>query len=112
LVVALAPSGYSSSQNQINISAGRRAARTTQRGEIGLKRRGCLVPSRLLPATVQLNAQLARQSDPMAVIDALNRRAQSRGLGGVHGDVPQAQCERNRALLVVCSGQFDSGTPT
>lgn len=96
-----------------------------------------MLPSRLLPATVQLSEQLARQSDPIAVIDALNRIAQSRGLGGVlgawrrppkkddrhayrlggnvfwHGDVPQAQCERNRALLAgCCSGQFDSGTPT
>jgi len=95
------------------------------------------MPSRLLPATVQPSEQLARQSDPIAVIDALNRIAQSRGLGGVlgtwrrppkkddrhayrlggnvfwHGDVPQAQCERNRALLAgCCSGQFDSGTPT
>ena len=97
------------------------------------------MPSRLLPATVQLSEQLARQSDPIAVIDALNRIAQSRSLGGVlgawrpppkkndwdayrlggnvfwHGDVPQAQCERNRALLAVCCsgpGQFDSGTPT
>jgi hypothetical protein len=74
------------------------------------------MPSRLWPATVQLSAQLARQSDPMAVIDVLNRIAQSRGLGGVlgaHGDLPRAQCERNRALLAVCcSGRFDSGTPT
>jgi hypothetical protein len=72
------------------------------------------MPSRLLPATVQPSEQLARRSDPMAVIDALNRIAQSRGFGGGHGDAPQAQCERNRALLAVCCsgpGQFDSGTP-
>ena len=69
------------------------------------------MPSRLVPATVQLSAQLARQRDPMAVIDALDRIAQSRGFGGVHGDVPQAQCERNRALLAACcSGRFESGT--
>jgi hypothetical protein len=72
---------------------------------------------------VQLSAQLARQSEPMAVIDALDRIAQSRRLGGVPGagrlppkkDVPQAQCELNRALLAVCCSapsQFESGTPT
>jgi len=67
------------------------------------------VPSRLLPATVQLSKQLARQSDSISVIDALDRIAQSRGRGGV----PRAQCERNRALLAACgSGQFESGTPT
>jgi hypothetical protein len=69
------------------------------------------MPSRLLPATVQPSAQLARQRDPMAVIDALDCRAQSRGLYGI------ATCHKlnanNRALLAVCcSGQFDSGTPT
>jgi len=42
------------------------------------------MPSRLAPATVQLSAQLARQSDPIAVIDTLNRIA-SWGLGGVLG---------------------------
>ena len=79
------------------------------------------MPSRLAPATVQLSAQLARQRDPIAVIDALDRIAQSRGLGGMPGgwwlppkkDVPQAQCERNRALLAACcAGRFDSGRPT
>jgi len=40
------------------------------------------MPPRLLPATVQLSEQLARQSDPIAVIDALNRIAHSRSLGG------------------------------
>jgi len=44
-----------------------------------------MLPSRLWPATVQLSEQLARQSDPIAVIDALNRIAQSRDLGGVLG---------------------------
>jgi len=72
------------------------------------------VPSRLVPATVQLSEQLARHSDSISVIDALDRIAQSCGRGGVlgaHGDVPQAQCERNRALLAACClGQFDSGT--
>jgi len=81
------------------------------------------MPSRLAPATVQLGAQLARQSAPIALIDALNRIAQSRGLGGMPGgwrlppktDVPQAQCDRDRALLAVCCSapsQFESGTPT
>jgi hypothetical protein len=57
---------------------------------------------------MQLSAQLARQRDPMAVIDALNRARPF-----WHGDVPQAQCERNRALLAACcSGRFDSCTPT
>jgi hypothetical protein len=60
---------------------------------------------------VQLSEQLARRSDSISVIDALDRMAQSRGRGGVHSDVPQAQCERNRALLPACClGQFDSGT--
>src|SRR5262249_24112958 len=40
---------------------------------LGLKRRGSPVPSRLLPATVQLSKQLARQSDSISVIDALDR---------------------------------------
>jgi hypothetical protein len=62
---------------------------------------------------VQLSEQLARQSDSISAIDALDRIARSRGLGGVHGDVPRAQCERDRALRAACgSGQFDSGTPT
>jgi hypothetical protein len=47
----------------------------------------------------------------MAVIDALDCRAQSRGLYGI------ATCHKlnanNRALLAACcSGQVDSGTPT
>src|SRR5262249_42082116 len=129
----------SSVANQINISAERRAARTTQRAKIGLERRGVPMPSRLLPATVPLGEQFARHGDPVAAVDALNRIARSRGLGGVlgawrlppktddwdahrlsgnvfwHGELLQAQCERNRALLAVCcSGpsRFDSGKPT
>src|SRR5262249_32795331 len=41
--------------------------------------------SRLSPATVQLSEQLARQSDSISAIDALDRIAQSQDLGGVPG---------------------------
>jgi hypothetical protein len=67
------------------------------------------VPFQAIASHGALSAQLARRSDSIFAIDALDRRAQSRGLGGV----PRAQCERNRALLPACClGQFDSGTPT
>jgi hypothetical protein len=72
------------------------------------------VPFQAVASHGALSEQLVRQSDSISEIDALDRIAQSRGRGGVLGDVPQAQCERDRALLAVCcSGpsQIESGTP-
>jgi hypothetical protein len=61
---------------------------------------------------MQLSAQLARQRDPMAVIDALDRTAQSRGFAACWATCHKPNANNRALLAACCSGQFDSGTPT